>query len=91
MEVAIEKRGLANMRRCPFRDEKRKICMINEVKPLVCRQYKCEKVEGADSLACGGKGENHEMISSSSDHFFIVRDQEILIFKMNELNRWFLL
>ena len=91
MELAIENRGLVNMRRCPFRDENRKICMINEVKPLVCRQYQCEKVEGAEGLVCGGRAENHEMISSFSDNFFIVRDREVLIFKVNELNRWFLL
>lgn len=91
MEMAIEKRGLTNMRRCPLRDEKRKICTINEVKPLVCRQYECETVEGTDSFACGAREGRHEMISSFSDPFFIVRGKEILIFKMNELNRWFLL
>jgi len=90
MEMAIEERGLANMRRCPFRDENKKICVINEVKPLVCRQYCCEKVCAQNSYACK-KEENHEMVSSLSAPFFIVRDQEILIFKINELNRWFLL
>ena len=49
MEVAIEKRGLTKMRRCPFQNEESKLCTINEVKPLVCRQYKCEKVEWTDS------------------------------------------
>jgi Fe-S-cluster containining protein len=91
MEVAIEQRGLAKMRRCPFRNEESKLCTINEVKPIVCRQYKCEKIEWADSSGCSGKKKSREMISSFSDPFFIVRDKEILIFRTNELNRWFLL
>ena len=91
MEAAIEKRGLTKMRRCPFRNEESKLCTINEVKPLVCRQYKCEKIEWADRSGCWEKKKTHEMISSFSDPFFIVRDKEILIFRMNELNRWFLL
>ena len=90
MEMAIEKRGLAKMRQCPFRNEESKLCTINEVKPLVCRQYKCEKIEWIDSFVGSEKDKNHEMISSFSDPFFIVRDEEILIFRINELNRWFL-
>jgi len=90
MELAIEKRGLTKMRQCPFRNEESKVCMINDVKPLVCRQYKCEKVEWTDNSVCSDKKKCHEMISSFSDPFFIVRDKEILIFRTNELNRWFL-
>jgi Fe-S-cluster containining protein len=79
------------MRRCPFRNEESKLCTINEVKPIVCRRYKCEKTEWADSFVCGDREKDHKMISSISDPFFIVRGKEILIFRTNELNRWFLL
>ena len=91
MELALEKRGLNERRRCPLRDEERKICTINDVKPLVCRKYACEKIMAEGSLPCVVSAEHREKVSSASDPFFIIRDQEILIFKANDLNRWLLL
>jgi Fe-S-cluster containining protein len=91
MELALEKRGLEDARRCPLQDEERKMCMINDVKPLVCRRYACAKIKDESRLHYEGKGERRETVSSSSDPFFIIRDPEILIFKTNDLNRWLLL
>lgn len=28
---------------CPFRDNEKKICMVYEVRPQICRDFKCDK------------------------------------------------
>jgi Fe-S-cluster containining protein len=28
---------------CPFRDNEKRICMIYEIRPQICRDFKCDK------------------------------------------------
>ena len=54
---------------CPFRDNKNKICKIYEVRPEICRVYKCDKTpeEAVKNRELTNKG---KMIRSMRNLFF---------------------
>ena len=98
MEVAIEKKGLTDRRRCIFRDEENRRCSIYEVRPIGCREYKCENVEWIGDSSCRQKKSPpkqkknlYKRIFSLTDNLFIIQKEEIIISGKNEMNRWFLL
>ncbi len=91
MNVALERRGLADRRRCPFQDAPTGHCLIHPVKPLACRLYLCEKVSWSQSGFEARSSGLYGQVVSLSQPCFIIDGQEVIVTKVNELNRWFIL
>jgi Fe-S-cluster containining protein len=91
MNVALERKGLIDRRRCPFQDAESGRCLVHPVKPLACRLFLCDKItwsrSGFEAKSRGLYGE----VVSLCEPCFIVDAQEVIVTKVNELNRWFIL
>lgn len=62
---------------CPFRDEEKRICKIYEVRPQICRVYKCDKTPEETF-------ENREFNNQTR----LTRSMRNLFFKDNEGVKW---
>lgn len=90
-ELIVEKMGLDGKPRCIFRDEENKRCRINDIKPLPCRLYECEEAKHAGDSFCVQEKGPYKLVADLSDPLFVIRGEEIIISKKNEMNRWFLM
>jgi Fe-S-cluster containining protein len=91
MNVALERRGLADRRRCPFQDAESGSCLVHPVKPLACRLFLCDKITWSrNGFEAKSRGLYAEVVSLC-EPCFIIDEREVIVTKVNELNRWFIL